>query len=66
MARNKATHGRESQYTGISLAIGAGVGATIGVLIGGGAGIGIGLALGAGFGIAIGAAMDARQARMRK
>jgi hypothetical protein len=55
--RTSASH-RNQQ--GTIIAIGAGVGATIGVLIGGGPGIGIGLAIGAGFGIALDAWMSRR------
>ena len=45
---------------GTIIAVGAGVGATIGVLIGGGPGIGIGLAIGAGFGVALDSWMSRR------
>ncbi len=44
---------------GTLIAVGAGLGATVGVLIGGGPGIGIGLAVGAGFGVALDAMMFA-------
>jgi|GEM_PF-3971228 len=58
MARRPNTSHRYQQ--GTLIAIGAGIGATVGVLIGGGPGIGIGLALGAGFGVAADAVMSRR------
>ena len=60
MSERKITRGdsgRSDQYIGIGVAIGAGLGLTIGALTGGWA-IPIGLALGAGVGVAIGAATD--------
>jgi hypothetical protein len=57
---DKATDEQANMYTGIGVALGAGVEVTIGVLIGGWA-IAVGLCLGAGVGVAIGTAMDARQ-----
>ena len=45
--------------TGTALAIGAGVGITVGILVSGGAGIALGVSIGAGVGIALGAAWDA-------
>ena len=54
--------GQSGQYTGIGVAIGAGLGLTIGVLTGGW-GIPAGLALGAGAGVAIGATADAWRKR---
>jgi len=65
MPERKGTQGgsgQAAQYTGISIAIGAGLGLTIGALTGGW-GIPVGLALGAGVGVAIGAAYDAWRKR---
>jgi hypothetical protein len=45
---------------GTLIGIGAGLGATVGVLIGGGPGIAIGLAVGAGFGVAVDAMVSRR------
>ena len=58
MAEEKNASHRYQQ--GTIIAVGAGVGATIGVLIGGGPGVGIGLAIGAGFGVALDAWMSHR------
>jgi len=58
MAESKKTSA-QAQYTGVCIAVGAGLGATIGVVFGGGA-IAVGIALGAGLGVAVGAAIDAR------
>jgi hypothetical protein len=44
---------------GASLSIGAGLGATLGVLVAGGPGVAIGACLGAAMGIVVGAAWDA-------
>jgi uncharacterized membrane protein len=60
MAHEKAGHEQATGYTAMGVALGAGVGTTIGVLIGGWA-IAIGICLGAGVGVVIGAAMDARR-----
>lgn len=62
MPERKAARKESGQYIGVSLAICAGVGLTIGAIIGGWA-IPIGLALGSGVGIAIGAASDTRRRR---
>ena len=47
---------------GTLIGIGAGLGATVGVVIGGGTGIAIGLAVGAGFGVAVDAWVSRRRA----
>src|ERR1035437_7986356 len=65
MARNRATDEQANQYLVIGIAVGAGLGATIGVLIGGWA-IAIGISLGAGAGMAIGAAIDEHQSSPAK
>jgi uncharacterized membrane protein YccC len=54
--------GQSGQYTGIAVAIGAGLGLTVGALTGGW-GIPVGLALGAGVGVVLGAATDAWRKR---
>ena len=54
--------GQSGQYTGIGVAIGAGLGLAVGALTGGW-GIPAGLALGAGVGVALGAAADAWRKR---
>ncbi len=57
--RRRST-GTHPTFTGTAIALGAGIGMTIGVLVGGGPGIAFGLLLGAGVGVAVGAAWNAR------
>lgn len=55
----KAKEDRRNTLVGVALAVGAGLGMTVGVIVGGGAGIAIGARLGAGLGVVFGAAWDA-------
>ena len=55
----QAEDGRQSTSVGTTLAIGAGLGTTVGVLVGGGVGIAVGASVGAGIGVVVGAAWDA-------
>lgn len=58
-ATEPAEGGRQDTIVGSALAIGAGLGITVGVLVGGGAAIAIGAGIGAGISVAVGAAWDA-------
>ena len=51
------------QYAGVGVALGAGLGLTIGVIAGGGAAIALGLAIGGAVGATIGGAADAIRSR---
>jgi ElaB/YqjD/DUF883 family membrane-anchored ribosome-binding protein len=62
MPGKKAAQQESDRYIGVGIAIGAGIGLTIGALTGGWA-IPIGMAVGSGIGIAIGAALDTRRRR---
>jgi hypothetical protein len=59
MADIKPTPKRRRQQATF-VAVGAGLGAAVGVIIGGGPGIGIGVAIGAGFGVALDALVSRR------
>jgi hypothetical protein len=50
---------KDRSVAGATLSIGAGLGATVGLLIAGAPGIGVGVCLGAAVGILVGAAWDA-------
>jgi predicted aconitase len=60
-----ATKATRRQWTAVGLAVGAGLGLTVGLLVSGGPAIGLGLALGAGVGIAIGASLDSKKTALR-
>lgn len=62
MERHDTTDDQAEQCTGMSVALGAGIGMTLGVLIGGWA-VPVGIGAGAGVGVALGAAFDGRHPR---
>jgi hypothetical protein len=57
--KRKAREDRRDTLVGVALAVGAGLGLTVGVLVGGGSGIAIGMGIGAGLGVVFGASWDA-------
>ncbi len=55
----KGKEGRRTSLVGAAVAIGAGLGMTVGLIVGGGAGIAMGVIFGAGIGVVFGGAWDA-------
>ncbi|MCZ2849738.1 hypothetical protein [Modestobacter sp. VKM Ac-2978] len=59
-------NGQQIPWSGVGVALGAGVGFAVGVAVAGGTGIPVGLALAAGLGVVVGAAADGFRRRAQR